>query len=398
MTLSHGRDLFMTPGPSTIPDRVLRAMHRAAPNIYEGELMDMTAWVTADLKAIAGTKHHAAIYICNGHGTWEAAITNTVAPGSRVLVPATGRFAKGWADTATRLGMETTTLDLGTTAAADPTAITKALRADPSIKAVLAVQTDTSTSVLNDIPAVRAAIDAADHPALLLVDCIASFACDRFEMDAWGVDLAVTACQKGLMTPPGLGMVFLNDKALAARHALPNVSPYWDVLPRIKPKLFYQYFGGTAPTHHLYGLREAVDMILEEGIEAVWSRHGMLASAIHAAVEKWSTRGDLRLNVPDPAHRSSAVTTIHTSPGDGTRLREWCDKQAGLTLGVGLGLGGPSELTGDNIFRIGHMGHMNPAMILGTLSVVDAGLRALGIECGDGAVEAAGEIISTATK
>ncbi len=394
MTLSRGRDLFAIPGPSTIPDRVLRAMHRATPNIYEGELIGLTETVTADLKRLARTEAQAAIYICNGHGAWEAAIANTLAPGDRVLVPATGRFAKGWADMAARLGIETEILDFGTAAPADPAAITTVLKADPAIRAVLAVHTDTSSSVLNDIPAIRAAIDAANHPALLMADCIASFACDRFEMDAWGVDLAVTACQKGLMTPPGLGFVFAGDKALAARRALLGVSPYWDILPRVEPAIFYQRFCGTAPTHHLYGLREALDMILEEGLEAVWTRHATFARLIHAAVDRWAETGDLRLNVPDPAHRSNAVTTIRTAPGDGDRLRAWCDAEAGLTLGVGLGLEGPGSGTGDDIFRIGHMGHLNPPMILGTLAVTEAGLKALGIPHGEGAVEVAARLLA----
>ncbi len=396
MTLSRGRDLFSIPGPSTIPDRVLRAMHRAAPNIYEGELIDITLSSLDDLKRIAGTEGHAAIYICNGHGAWEAAIANTLQPGGRVLVPATGRFAKGWADMAARLGIETEILDFGTTAPADPAAITEALKANPGIKAVLAVHTDTSSSVLNDIPAIRRAIDAANHPALLMADCIASFACDRFEMDTWGVDVTVTACQKGLMTPPGLGLVFMNDKAINRRRSLTRVSSYWDILPRIEPQIFYQRFCGTAPTHHLYGLREALDMILEEGLKAVWSRHATFAAMIWAAVDRWAETGPIRLNVPDPAHRSNAVTTIHTGSGDGKRLRDWCDHKAGLTLGVGLGLEGPQSGTGDDIFRIGHMGHLNPAMILGTLAVTEAGLGALQIPHGTGAVEAAEAVLAEA--
>ncbi|MEQ9259393.1 MAG: aminotransferase class V-fold PLP-dependent enzyme, partial [Roseovarius sp.] len=327
-----GRPYRAIPGPSVVPDAVLRAMHRAAPNIYEGEVVDMTAGLIPDLRRVARTEHHATIYIGNGHAVWEAALANTLAPGERVLVPATGRFGYGWAEIATDLGLEVDLIDFGRSVPLDPGRVEEALRADGAhrIKAVLATHVDTSSTVLNDIAALRAALDASGHPALLMVDCIASMGCDRFEMDAWGADVAVAASQKGFMVPPGLGFVFFNERAAAARARLERVSRYWDWRARAEPEAFYQYFCGTAPTHHLYGLRAALDMILAEGVEAVWARHDRLARAVWAAAEAWGAEGGLRLNVADPAHRSRAVTALRLDPPDGARLRAWLEREAGV--------------------------------------------------------------------
>ena len=268
-------------------------MHRPAPNIYHGHLIDLVPDVIARLKKLARTKGDLAIYITNGHGAWEAAIANTLSPGDLVLVPATGHFALGWAEVARAMGVETEIMDFGLRDTIDTEALTDRLRADAEgrIKAVLAVQTDTSTGVRNDIPALRVAIDAAEHPTLLMVDCMASFGCDRFEMDTWGVDLMITGSQKGLMTPPGLGFVFFNVKADRARDTARSVTHYWDWRPRVDPDIFYRYFCGTAPTHHLYGLDEALRMIEEETIDAVWQRHAALARAVWAAFDHWGQIG-----------------------------------------------------------------------------------------------------------
>lgn len=391
MSLSRGRDLLAIPGPSVIPDRVQRAMHRASPNIYEGELIDLTETVLQDLKRVARTNGHVAIYIGNGHAAWEAAISNLLAPRDKALVIATGRFGLGWAQTARQMGVDVEVLDAGFRTTFDPARVTERLAADTShaIRGVFVVQTDTASSVRNAVPALRAAIDAAGHPALLGVDCIASLACEPFEMDAWGVDVMVAACQKGLMTPPGLAFTFHNAKAEAARIACP--SPYWDWQPRTAPGAFYNLFCGTAPTHHLYGLREALDMILtEEGLDAVWTRHAIQARAIWAAVEAWGAQGALALNIAAPELRSHAVTTIRTGPGDGTRLQVWC-RQRGLTLGVGLA-GADQEPA--NLFRIGHMGHLDPPMLLGTLATIEAGLVALDLPHGQGGAAAAARVIA----
>ncbi|MCZ0811810.1 MAG: pyridoxal-phosphate-dependent aminotransferase family protein [Pseudomonadota bacterium] len=398
MTLSNGRPYLAIPGPSVVPDAVLREMHRAAPNIYEGELIAMMPGLTNDLKRVARTEKHVAIYISNGHGAWEAALSNVLSPGDKVLVPATGRFGHGWAEVASGLGIKVDLEDFGKQSPADPDRIETLLRADSTheIKAVLVTHVDTSTSIRNDIPAIRAAMDAAGHPALLMADCIASLACDRFEMDAWGVDVMVAGSQKGLMVPPGLGFVYFGDKAAEARTHRDVVSRYWDWVPRADPALFYQYFGGTAPTHHLYGLRAALDMIHNEGIEAVWARHARLAQAIWAACETWAEDGPLALNVADKGLRSHAVTALRIGQPHGTALREWVQQKAGVTLGIGLGMAEPGDPAWHGFFRIGHMGHVNAHMVQGMLGAVQAGLVALDIPHGHGALEAASGVIAAA--
>lgn len=397
--LSWGRPMLAIPGPSVMPDRVLQAMHRPAPNIYAGQLVEMTASIIPDLKAVARSTSHVAMYIANGHGAWEAALSNTLSRGDKVLVLATGRFAHGWADMAGFMGVECDIVDFGKRSPFDLTQVEEKLRADKAheYKAVLAVQVDTSTSVKSDIGALRKAMDAAGHPALLMVDCIACLGCDDFHMDDWGVDVMVAGCQKGLMTPPGMAFVYFSDKADEARDTAGNLTHYWDWRPRSRPEEYYQHFDGTAPTHHLYGLREALDMIVhEEGLENVIARHAVLARAVWAAFEHWAQTGPLELNVVDPAHRSNAVTSVRIGPPHGTELRNWLADQAGLTLGIGLGMAPPGDPAWHGFFRVGHMGHVNVQMILGTLSSIEAGLNAIGVEHTPGGATAAAKVVSGA--
>ncbi|KAB2540564.1 septum site-determining protein [Salipiger aestuarii] len=398
MSLAHGRPYLAIPGPSVMPDAVLRAMHRAAPNIYEGALVDMVRGIIPDLRHVARTDGHACIYIANGHGAWEAALSNVVAEGDKVLVAATGRFGHGWADMATGLGAEVELIDFGRKSPINAEQVFEALRADPghAIRAVLMSHVDTASAVRNDVAAVRRALDDAGHPALLMVDCIASLACDEFRMDDWGADIMVAGSQKGLMVPPGLSFVFFNDHAAARRETMKRVSRYWDWKPRADPEFFYQYFGGTAPAHHLYGLRAALDMIREEGLEAIWSRHATLARAIWAAVEVWGADGPMSLNIADAANRSHAVTAVRIGAPYGARLREWTDTKAGVTLGLGIGMSEPDDPNGTGFFRIGHMGHVNAHMVLGALGVIEAGLQALGVPHGRGGLSAAAGVIAAA--
>lgn len=383
-----------------IPDPVLQAMHRPSPNIYAGELLTLTDSLVPDLKAVAGTAHFVAIYISNGHGAWEAALMNTLQPGDKVLVPASGRFAIGWSEMAAALGIEVELIDFGTAAAWDLNRVAERLVADKAheIKAVLGVHVDTSSSIRNDFSALRTVMDEAGHPALLMADCIASLGCDRFEMDAWGVDVMVAACQKGLMTPAGVSFVFFNDKAAEARACLPRISRYWDWHPRANPQEFYQYFGGTAPTHHLFGLRAALDLIHAEGLPQVWARHAQLAQAIWAACETWGQIDDpeqgLRMNVTDPTLRSHAVTALHLPTPRASELRQWLEQNLGLTLGIGLGLAPPDSPEWHGHFRLGHMGHVNGQMIMGLLGGVETGLQALKIPHGSGALSAAAQILA----
>jgi alanine-glyoxylate transaminase/serine-glyoxylate transaminase/serine-pyruvate transaminase len=395
MSLANGRQYLAIPGPSVMPDAVLQAMHRAAPNIYIGELHEVTTSLIPDLKRVARTQHHVAIYIANGHGAWEAALTNTLSRSETVLVLATGRFAIGWSEIAKPLGLNVEIMDFGMTADIDPAQVEDRLRADTEgrIKAVLSVHVDTSTGVKSDVPAVRAAMDAAGHGALLMADCMASLGCDRFEMDDWGVDVMITGSQKGLMTPPGVAFVFFNDKADALRTNADCVTHYWDWRPRMAPQDYYQYFDGTAPTHHIYGLRAALDLIHGEGLEAVWARHETLAQTIWAAVDVWGQVGALKLNVPLAHQRGHSVTSLEIGSPDGDRLRYWLEHQAGVTLGIGLG-----RTPTDAYFRIGHMGHVNAHMVMGVLGTMDAGLKSLGIPHSGGALDAASAVIAAATK
>jgi len=391
--LSNGRSYLAIPGPSVMPERVLQAMHLSAPDIYKGPLVDMMPGLVRDLKAVARTRHNVAIYIANGHGVWEAAIANVLAPGDKVLVLASGAFGLGWAEIAERLRVDVEIIDAGTHTPFDPLAVARRLAQDDAhrIKAVMTVHVDTSTSVKSDIASLRAVMDESEHPALLMVDCIASLGCDQFEMDDWGVDVVVAASQKGLMTPPGIGFVFFNDKAASVAKHNEKVSWYWDWAPRVAPERFYFYFGGTAPTHHLYGLREALNMLGEEGLENVWARHASLARLYWAAIDAWSAKGEMRFNVAKPGFRSNAVTAIEISASHGAALRDWVEQNTGVTLGVSLGMQNDADPAGDRAFRIGHMGHLNPHMVLGVVAAIDAGLVALGIEHGDGALAAAVE-------
>lgn len=396
MSLNTGVNYLAIPGPSVIPDAVLRAMHRASPNIYEGELVDLTYNLIPRLKNVARTSGHVAIYICNGHGTWEASLANMANRGDRVLVASTGRFAHGWAQTAKSMGIDVDLIEFGNAAPVDPDQIETKLRgcAADHYRAVLLTHVDTSSSVRNDVAAVRRAIDASGSSALLAVDCVASLGCDRFEMDAWGADVMISASQKGLMVPAGVGFVYFNDRAAQRQKTLDYVSWYWDWAPRVKPELYYQLFCGTAPTHHLYGLDAALGMIEAEGLENVWHRHKVLATAIWAAIDQWGTKGAMRMNIADPALRSHAVTALHLGAPDGLNLRRWTQDTAGLTLGIGLGMSTPDDPKGDGFLRFGHMGHVNAQMIMGLLGTVQAGLCALEIPHGSGAVDAAAGIIA----
>ncbi|MGB0799066.1 MAG: pyridoxal-phosphate-dependent aminotransferase family protein [Planktomarina sp.] len=396
MSLANGRHYLAIPGPSVMPDRVLQAMHQPAPNIYAGGLIDMTDSLIPDLKYVARTDGHVAIYVANGHGAWEAAVSNVLAPGETVLVLATGRFCIGWGEMATRLGIKVETLDFGMRDAIDLDQVETHLKSDTGgrIKAVMAVHVDTSTSVRNDIAALRQAMDRTGHGALLMADCIASLGCDQFEMDEWGVDVMVAGCQKGLMTPPGMSFVYFNDRAAAVRDQMANVSLYWDWKPRVAPNQYYEYFCGTAPTHHLLGLREALDMIKEETIQNVWARHTTLAQAVWAACECWAKGGPLELNIADPDLRSVAVTSLRIGAPYGTQLRDWTEHQAGVTLGIGLGMADPSDPAWHGFFRIGHMGHVNAQMVMGTLGSIQAGLMALDIPHGAGGLDAAAQVLA----
>jgi alanine-glyoxylate transaminase/serine-glyoxylate transaminase/serine-pyruvate transaminase len=389
--LAAGPEIVAIPGPSVVPDRVLNAMHRAMPDIYAGELTEVIDDVFDALPGIAGTTSRVFVPIGNGHAGWEMALSNTLSRGDLVLVLDCGRFAAIWAEMAEFNGLRVELITAEHGRAIEPTVVEERLRADSGheIRAVLTVHVDTATSVRNDIPAIRAAIDAAGHPALFMVDCIASMGCERFEMDAWGVDVTIAASQKGLMTPPGLAFVWAGPRALDAHTTADLRTRYWDWTYRTEDGPYYLRFCGTPPVSHLFGIREALRMIAEEGLATRWARHERLADAVRAAVEAWSTPGGLGLLAVDAAQRSHSVTTITTGSVDAAELARICRESAGLTLGLGIG-SDPSAS-----FRIGHMGHVNAPMVLGVLGTIEAVLHRLEAPVGASGVAAAAPLIGS---
>jgi alanine-glyoxylate transaminase/serine-glyoxylate transaminase/serine-pyruvate transaminase len=391
MTVRAGREFLAVPGPTNIPDEVLQAMHRPAVEIYSEPLIALTDGLLRDLGTVFGTATRPYIYIANGHGAWEAALTNLFSRGDRILVLESGRFAVDWGDAAARLGLEIEVLEGDWRRAVRPKAVAACLRADKRIKAVLAVQIETSTGVANDIAAIGEAIRAVHHDALYVVDTIASLGCVPFAMDAWGVDVAVAASQKGLMSPPGLGFVAAGNRAREAHRKAGLRTPYWDWTVR-DGELHYHKYSGTPPVHLLFALRKALDMMFEEGLDNVFLRHRLLAEAIRRAVAVWKRGGVLDFQVAEAADRSDAVTAVLMEGADPNRLRVYCETKCGVVLGRGLG-----KLK-DKAFRIAHMGHINAPMVLGTLGVIETGLGALGIAHGKGGVQAAVEWLSESVK
>lgn len=372
--LAAGPEIVAIPGPSVVPQRVLNAMHRPMPDIYDGELLAVTDEVFDALPGLAGTEQRAIVAIGNGHSGWEMALSNTLSRGDKVLVADCGRFAAIWGEMAAFNGLDVEVIEAAPGRANDPAEIEERLRNDPShgIKAVLTAHVDTASSVRNDIPAIRSALDAAGHPALLMVDCIASLGCEPVLMDEWGVDLVLSASQKGLMTPPGLGIVWPGPRARAAHETADMRTRYWDWTYRTEDGPHYLRFCGTPPVSHLFGLREALQMIDEEGLPARWARHVALADAIRAAVTAWSSPGGIEFYVTEPSERSHAVTNVQCGEIDASRLAAVCREQLGVTLGAGIGDLGASS------FRFGHMGHVNAPMVLGVVGAVEAALTSIG--------------------
>ena len=340
-----------------------------------------------DLRRVFQTKGRTYIYIANGHGAWEAALSNTLTRGDKILVLESGQFATAWGEMAKMLGLEVEVLPGDWRLAVDPAALEARLRDDAArdIKAVLVVQIDTASSVVNDIPALRNAIEAAGHPALYMVDAIASLATMPFEMDDWGVDLAVTGSQKGLMTPPGLSFVAAGARAVAAHQDAGLRTAYWDWTAR-EGEEHYRKYCGTPPEHLLFGLRKALDMLFEEGLDNVFERHRILAEAVRRAVAVWAAGGALDFNITEPAERSDSVTTLIFNDRRNPRpLLDYCNQKCGVVLGIGIGASSGKAI------RIAHMGHVNAPMVLGTLGGLEAGLIALDIPHGPGALRAATE-------
>ena len=384
MSVRAGREFLAIPGPTTVPDEVLRAMHRPAVDIYSGGLLALTDSLMRDVARVFNTKGRAYIYIANGHGAWEAALSNVLSKGDKILVLESGRFAVSWGNNAAHMGLEVEVLKGDMRHAVRPAEVEARLKADKggTIKAVLVVQIDTASGVVNDIAAIGQAIRAAGHDALLMVDAVASLGCMPFNMDAWGVDVAMSGSQKGLMAPPGLGFVAANDRAREIHKKAGLRTPYWDWTDR-EGDQHYQKYAGTPPEHLLFGLRQALDLLFEEGLENAFRRHQLLAEAVRRAIAVWAEGQVIGFNVIEPSERCDTVTPVLTNNHDPDALRAYCNEKCGVVLGHGIG-----ELSG-KAFRVAHMGHVNAPMILGTLSVIEMALAALHIPHGKGGTQAA---------
>lgn len=375
-----GRRLLHSPGPTPLPDAVLQAMSNQPMDLGDPRVDALIADCEQGLRRLLHTRDaDVFMYAANGHGVWEAVVENVAALGEAVLVPGTGHFSESWAIQTEALGRTVQRTPWREGWPIDADVVEQALRDDRThaIKAVFAVHTDTSSGVTSDIAALRRAIDAARHPALLVADVVASLGAAPFMMDALGVDIAVGASQKGLMCPPGAGFVAINERAMA--QAERNTAPrfYWDWARR-KSELSYRKFCGTAPQNLLMGLQAALGLIFDEGLEAVWQRHTQLAGAVQAAVEGWREGGALGF-FAQPSCRSVSVTTITVPIGtDVDALRQVARDRFQIAMAGALG-----PLAG-RAFRIGHMGDCNPGMILGAIAGVEAALVSQGIPVGDG--------------
>ncbi len=374
-SLRQGRNQLAIPGPSVIPDAVLAAMARPIVNIYADEVAELCFSMIDDLPKVVRTDGEAFVAMSNGHGAWEMAVVNTLSRGDKVLVIDSGRFGLAWAGFARDLGVDVEMVPSPSTRLPlDPSVLADRLAADPrhEIRGVLVCHVDTGSGLRNDLGQIRAAIDSANHPALFYVDGIASVGCEHYEMDAVGADVTISASQKGLMVPPGLGFVWAGPKAIEAARRADLVTPYWGWGARRAEGPHYKLFCGTPPMSHLYAMRVALDLLLDEGMDHVWWRHEVLGGAVRAAVEAWSTVDGIEFQVQDPASRSNAVTGVLTNDIDAVEFRERCEQSSNLSLGIGMG-----EVA-DRAFRIGHMGHLNPPMLLGTLATIESVLVSMG--------------------
>ena len=383
MARNAGRHFLQIPGPTNVPERVLRAIDFPTMDHRGPEFATLGKAVLAGMKRVFKTTHsEVVIYPASGTGAWEAALVNTLSPGDRVLMAETGHFASLWQKMATRLGLEAQFLPGDWRHGADPQAIEKELRADSAkrIKAVCVVHNETSTGVVSRIPEVRKAIDAAGHPALFMVDTISSLASIDYRHDEWGVDVTVAGSQKGLMLPPGLSFNCVSQKALAAEKSarLPRSYWAWDEMLANGRSGYFPY---TPATNLLYGLREALIMLLdEESLDAVFARHQRHAEATRRAVRAWG----LEVLAADPREYSGSLTAVLLPSGhDADKVRKTILEAFDMSLGTGLG-----KLAG-KVFRIGHLGDFNDLALMGTLAGVEMGLALAGVPVKKEGVQAA---------
>ncbi|MBV9405262.1 MAG: aminotransferase class V-fold PLP-dependent enzyme [Acidobacteriaceae bacterium] len=376
-----GRHFLQIPGPTSVPERVLRAISYPPIDHRGPEFQRLARAVLADIRPVFKTRSAVVIHTCSGTGALEAALANTLSPGDKVLMFETGHFATLWRNMARNLGLEPELIASDWRVGADPDAIEARLREDKQhfLKAVCIVHNETSTGCVSSVPAVRRAIDAAQHPALLIVDTVSSLAAIDFRHDEWGVDVAIAASQKGLMLPPGLALAAVSDKALRAMKSarLPRHYFDWGAMLQSNAQGFFPF---TPSTNLLFGLKEALEMLHEQGLDNVFARHSRLAEATRRAVRAWA----LEVWCREPAHYSSALTAVAMPQGHSAdQVRELALAHFDLSLGTGL-----SKLAGKT-FRIAHLGDTNDLTILGALAGVEMALEMAQVPHRSGGVQAA---------
>ena len=379
-----GRNFLFVPGPTNVPDRILRAMHRAMEDHRSSAFPDMPNTLFPDLKRLFKTVNgQAFIFPASGTGAWEAALANTLSPGDRVLAPRYGQFGHLWIELAKRLGLRVDVMDVEWGEGAPVDRIEEALTADRQheIKGLLIVHNETATGVTSDVAAVRRALDAAKHPAFLYVDGVSSVGSIDFRMDEWKVDMAITGSQKGLMLPAGLGLLCASPRALAAREQAKCARAFFDLGDMIKSNAT-GYFPYTPALLMLYGLRESLDMLFEEGLENVFARHQRLGEGVRAAARAWG----LPLCAKAPKLYSNTVSAIMVPEGkNAAEVIDVAFRRYNLALGAGL-----ARLAG-KLFRIGHMGDLNELMLLGAIAGAEMAMRDVGIQVTPGSGVAAAE-------
>jgi alanine-glyoxylate transaminase / serine-glyoxylate transaminase / serine-pyruvate transaminase len=388
--VSSGRHFLQIPGPTNVPDRILRAIDRPTIDHRGPEFGVMGREILDEIRAIFKTQNPVIIYPASGTGAWEAALVNTLSPGDEILIAETGQFAVLWRQLAERLGLKVRVIATDWRHGADPDAIEESLAADQShqIKAVCIVHNETSTGVASRIPAIRRAIDNVRHPAIFIVDTISSLGSIDFRMDEWGVDITVAGSQKGLMLPPGLSFNAVSDKALAAGKSASLTKSYWDWQDMLAANKngFFPY---TPATNLLYGLQESIRMLLDEGLDRVFARHARHGEAARAAVAGWG----LEVVCLNPDEHSNSLTAVLVPDGhDADQLRSIILAHFDMSLGTGLGR------LAKKAFRIGHLGHFNDLMLAGTLAGVELGLALSDIPHSQGGVAAALNTLSESSR
>lgn len=381
----RGRHFFANPGPTNIPDSVLRAIDRPTIDFNDAEFLPVYRAVFEGIKRVLGTSQHLFMYTGSGHAAWEATLTNLLSPGDAVLVVESGYFSESWGKMAAAHGLDVRTVAADWRQGADMAQLRAALDADRAraIKAVCVVHNETATGLMLPLPEVRAALDATRHPALLLVDTVSSLGSLALRMDAWGIDAAVGGSQKGLMNPAGLSFTAVSEKAMAAHEKAKLGRFYfdWTVMLNRSP---HKSFVGTVPVNAFYGLDAAIKMIEEEGLESVVARHHRLAEGVRRAVATWAGNDGPQLFCANTSRVSDSVTAVRMPEGfDAEVLRAAVRGRFNVSLGGGLG-----PLAGQ-VFRIGHMGDLNEPMVLGALAAVEMALRLSRVPHGRGGVEAA---------